>query len=251
MKRYLAELIGTFVLVFGGCGAAVLAGDKIGFAGVAFAFGFSLLAMVYAIGPVSGCHINPAVTLGLLLSGKFEAKYAPGYIVAQIAGGIIAAGVLLIVAGGTTAGYDPSAAGFAANGYGAHSPGGYNLIAAFVAETIGLAAARWPTLWLGLYTSDPTVLDSGSAYLRTVGPCFGFYGLGYALYCAGQGTGRMEWPVTGALVRAGIAIAGGALVLRFDQGLNCIFLAAACAMVVFGCLSLPGLVLQIGYSPRA
>jgi len=136
MKRYLAELIGTFVLVFGGCGAAVLAGDKIGFAGVAFAFGFSLLAMVYAIGPVSGCHINPAVTLGLLLSGKFEAKYVAGYVVAQIAGGIIAAGVLLIVAGGTTAGYDPSAVGFAANGYGAHSPGGYNLIAAFVAEVV-------------------------------------------------------------------------------------------------------------------
>src|SRR5258708_38428048 len=124
MKRYLAELIGTFVLVFGGCGAAVLAGDKIGFAGVAFAFGFSLLAMVYAIGPVSGCHINPAVTLGLLLSGKFEAKYAPGYIVAQIAGGIIAAGVLLIVAGGTSAGYVPSATGFAANGEGADSPVG-------------------------------------------------------------------------------------------------------------------------------
>lgn len=136
MKRYLAELIGTFVLVFGGCGAAVLAGGKIGFAGVAFAFGFSLLAMVYAIGPVSGCHINPAVTLGLLLSGKFEAKYAPGYIVAQVVGGIIAAGVLLIIAGGTSGGYDPSAAGFAANGYGAHSPGGYNLMAAFVAEVV-------------------------------------------------------------------------------------------------------------------
>jgi aquaporin Z len=136
MKRYLAELIGTFVLVFGGCGAAVLAGGKIGFAGVAFAFGFSLLAMVYAIGPVSGCHINPAVTLGLLLSGKFEAKYVPGYVIAQIVGAIVAAGVLLIVAGGTTGGYDPSAAGFAANGYGAHSPGGYNLMAAFVAEVV-------------------------------------------------------------------------------------------------------------------
>jgi aquaporin Z len=136
MKRYLAELIGTFVLVFGGCGAAVLAGGKIGFAGVAFAFGFSLLAMVYAIGPVSGCHINPAVTLGLLLSGKFEAKYVPGYVTAQIVGAIVAAGVLLIVAGGTTGGYDPSAAGFAANGYGAHSPGGYNLMAAFVAEVV-------------------------------------------------------------------------------------------------------------------
>ena len=136
MKRYLAELIGTFGLVFGGCGAAVLAGGKIGFVGVAFAFGFSLLAMVYAIGPVSGCHINPAVTLGLLLSGKFEAKYAPGYVVAQIVGGIAAASVLLIVAGGASAGYDPSASGFAANGFGAHSPGGYNLIAAFVAEVV-------------------------------------------------------------------------------------------------------------------
>ena len=111
MKRYLAELIGTFVLVFGGCCAAVLAGGKIGFAGVAFAFGFSLLAMVYAIGPVSGCHINPAVTLGLLLSGKFEAKYAPGYVIAQILGGIVAAGLLLIVAGGTSAGVRPIGGG--------------------------------------------------------------------------------------------------------------------------------------------
>ncbi len=136
MKKYAAELIGTFVLVFGGCGAAVLAGDKIGFAGVAFAFGFSLLAMVYAIGPISGCHINPAVTLGLLLAGKFELKYVPGYVIAQIAGAILAAGVLLIVAGGTSAGYDPSVAGFAANGYGAHSPGGYNLAAAFTAEVV-------------------------------------------------------------------------------------------------------------------
>jgi aquaporin Z len=136
IKRYLAELIGTFVLVFGGCGAAVLAGSKIGFAGVALAFGFSLLAMVYAIGSISGCHINPAVTLGLLLSRKFEARYVPGYIIAQILGGIIAAGVLLIVAGGTTAGYDPSVAGFAANGYGIHSPGGYGLMAGFVSEIV-------------------------------------------------------------------------------------------------------------------
>ncbi len=136
MKRYAAELIGTFVLVFGGCGAAVLAGSHIGFEGVAFAFGFSLLVMAYAIGPISGCHINPAVTFGLLLSGKFEAKHVPGYVIAQIAGAIIAGGVLLIIAGGTSAGYDPSTAGFAANGYGAHSPGGYNLTAAFVAEVV-------------------------------------------------------------------------------------------------------------------
>jgi len=136
MKRYTAELIGTFVLVFGGCGAAVLAGSKIGFAGVAFAFGFSLLAMVYAIGPISGCHINPAVTVGLLLSRKFEPRHAADYIVAQIAGAIITAGVLLIVARGASAGYDPSIAGFAANGYAAHSPGGYNLLAAFVVEVV-------------------------------------------------------------------------------------------------------------------
>jgi aquaporin Z len=136
MKRYVAELIGTFVLVFGGCGAAVLAGSHIGFAGVAFAFGFSLLVMTYAIGPTSGCHINPAVTFGLLLSGKFEAKDVPGYIIAQIVGAIIAAGVLLIIAGGTSGGYNPSVSGFAANGYGVHSPGGYDLTAAFVAEVV-------------------------------------------------------------------------------------------------------------------
>jgi aquaporin Z len=92
--------------------------------------------MAYTIGPISGCHINPAVTFGLLLSGKFEAKDVPGYVIAQIAGAIFAAGVLLIIAGGTSTGYDPSTAGFAANGYGAHSPGGYNLTAAFVAEVV-------------------------------------------------------------------------------------------------------------------
>jgi aquaporin Z len=102
-------------------------------AGVAFAFGFLLLVMAYA-GPISGCHINPTVTIGLLLSGKFEAKHVPGYVIAQIAGAIIAGGVLLTIAGGTSAAYDPSTAGFAANGYGAHSPGGYNVTAAFVTE---------------------------------------------------------------------------------------------------------------------
>ncbi len=136
IKRYLAEMIGTFVLVFGGCGAAVLAGSKIGFAGIALAFGFSLLAMVYAIGSISGCHVNPAVTVGLLLTGKFEAKNVPGYIMAQVIGAIIAASVLFVVARGTASGYDPAVAGFAANGYGAHSPGGYDLTAAFVTEVV-------------------------------------------------------------------------------------------------------------------
>src|SRR5689334_23999234 len=117
MKRYLAEFIGTFVLVFGGCGSAVLAGDKIGYAGIALAFGLSLLAMVYAIGPISGCHINPAVTFGFLLSKRMPASQAVGYWIAQIIGGIIASGVVLFIATGAPGGSLASLAG-AANGYG-------------------------------------------------------------------------------------------------------------------------------------
>src|SRR5256714_3077521 len=123
MNRILAELVGTFVLVVGGCGAAVLAGDKIGFLGVSFAFGLSLLAMVYTIGPISGCHINPAVTLGLLLTKKFELRDAGGYVGAQIIGAILGAAVILLVAGGVPGGYDPAVKGLAANGYDVHSPG--------------------------------------------------------------------------------------------------------------------------------
>ncbi len=136
MKKYLAEFIGTFVLVFGGCGTAVLAGDHVGYLGVALAFGLSLLAMAYAIGPISGCHINPAVTLGLLVSGKIDSKDVPGYIIAQILGGIFAAGILLIIVKGLEGGYNPSVAGFAANGYGEHSPGKFNMSSAFVAEAV-------------------------------------------------------------------------------------------------------------------
>jgi aquaporin Z len=136
MNRYFAEVIGTFVLVFGGCGTAVLAGDKVGFLGVSFAFGLSLLAMVYAIGPISGCHLNPAVTLGLFLSGKFEGRLVPGYMIAQIIGAILAAALLLAIVSGTPNGYVPSVAGFAANGFGEHSPGHYGLLAAFLAEVI-------------------------------------------------------------------------------------------------------------------
>ena len=136
MNRYVAEAVGTFVLVFASCGSAVLAGDKIGFLGVSLAFGLSLLAMVYAIGPVSGCHINPAVTVGILLSKKMESRYAAGYIAAQVAGAVAAAALLLLIAKGAPVGYDSSVAGFAANGYGAHSPGGYSLLSAFAAEVV-------------------------------------------------------------------------------------------------------------------
>lgn len=136
MNRYVAELVGTFVLVFASCGSAVLAGEEIGFLGVSLAFGLSLLAMVYTIGPISGCHINPAVTVGILITKKMDAKYAPGYIVAQIVGAILAAAILLLIVKGTPSGYDPSVAGFAANGYGDHSPGRYNLLSALVTEIV-------------------------------------------------------------------------------------------------------------------
>ncbi|MGO8920196.1 MAG: aquaporin Z [Stellaceae bacterium] len=134
-RKCLAEAVGTFVLVFGGCGSAVLAADHIGYLGVSLAFGLSLLAMVYAIGPISGCHVNPAVTLGLLLCGKIDGRTSAGYVVAQIVGAILAATVLLLIATGAGS-YDPVATGFASNGYGPRSPGGYGLQAAFIAEVV-------------------------------------------------------------------------------------------------------------------
>src|SRR5689334_18088483 len=135
-RRGAAEAIGTFVLVFGGVGSAVIAGAKIGNLGVAFAFGLSLLAMAYAIGPVSGCHINPAVTLGLLVSKRIAVQEAVRYWAAQVLGAIIAAGVLLAIVSARKAGYDTSIEGLGANGYGDHSPGGYPWGAAFLAEAI-------------------------------------------------------------------------------------------------------------------
>jgi aquaporin Z len=136
MKKYIAELIGTFVLVFGGCGTAVLAGDHVGYLGVALAFGLTLLTMAYAIGPVSGCHINPAVTIGLWISKKIESKDVPGYVIAQILGGILAAAILLVILKGMPGGYDPATAGFAANGYGDHSPGKFGMTSAFLVEVV-------------------------------------------------------------------------------------------------------------------
>ncbi|MBE8715581.1 aquaporin Z [Cellvibrio polysaccharolyticus] len=138
MNKYIAELIGTFWLVFGGCGSAVLAAGfpelGIGFVGVSLAFGLTVLTMAYAIGHISGCHLNPAVSIGLWAGGRFPAAQLLPYILAQVVGGIFAGAVLYLIATGK-AGFDVSA-GFASNGYGEHSPGGYSLTAALVAEIV-------------------------------------------------------------------------------------------------------------------
>jgi aquaporin Z len=135
-RRAAAEFVGTFVLVLGGVGAAVIAGPEIGFLGVAFAFGLSLLAMAYAVGPISGCHINPAVTLGILVRGKIDIGEAARYWFAQILGAIAAAGILLAIVAAKKGGYDAEVEGFGANGYGAHSPGGYPLGAVAAVEVL-------------------------------------------------------------------------------------------------------------------
>ena len=138
MKKYGAEFFGTFWLVLGGCGSAVLAAAfpnlGIGLLGVALAFGLTVLTMVYAIGHISGCHLNPAVSVGLWAGGRFRANQLLPYIVAQVLGAIVAGGVLYIIASGKV-GFNVSA-GFASNGYGAHSPGGYSLLAALVTEVV-------------------------------------------------------------------------------------------------------------------
>lgn len=138
MNKYFAEFVGTFWLVLGGCGSAVLAAAfpeiGIGFLGVSLAFGLTVLTMAYAIGHISGCHLNPAVSIGLWAGGRFPAKELAPYIIAQVIGGIVAGGVLYLIATGK-AGFDV-AGGFASNGYGEHSPGGYSMQAALITEVV-------------------------------------------------------------------------------------------------------------------
>jgi aquaporin Z len=138
MKKYAAEFVGTFWLVLGGCGSAVLAAAfpnlGIGFLGVALAFGLTLMTMAFAIGHISGCHLNPAVSIGLWAGRRLPGNQLLPYIVAQVLGAVVAGGVLFLIASGK-AGFDVSA-GFAANGYGAHSPGGYSLLAALLTEVV-------------------------------------------------------------------------------------------------------------------
>lgn len=154
-RRLAAEAIGTFWLVLGGCGAAVLAAGTavpgtIGMAGVALAFGLTVFTMAFAVGFISGGHFNPAVSLGLAVAGRFPARDLPGYVAAQLVGGILASAALAALASGMP-GFDLVASGFAANGYGAHSPGGYSAGTAFLAEAI--LTAGFLTVILG--ATDP------------------------------------------------------------------------------------------------
>ncbi|APP05266.1 MULTISPECIES: aquaporin Z [Vibrio] len=139
MNKYMAEVFGTFWLVLGGCGSAVLAAGfpdiGIGLLGVSLAFGLTVLTMAFAIGHISGCHLNPAVTVGLWAGGRFDTKDVIPYIIAQVIGGVIAGGVLYVIATGQ-AGFDLVGSGFASNGYGEHSPGQYSMVAALVTEVV-------------------------------------------------------------------------------------------------------------------
>ncbi|HGF3677334.1 TPA: aquaporin Z [Vibrio parahaemolyticus] len=139
MNKYLAEAFGTFWLVLGGCGSAVLAAGfpdvGIGLLGVALAFGLTVLTMAFAIGHISGCHLNPAVTVGLWAGGRFDTKDVAPYIIAQVIVGLIAGGILYVIATGQ-AGFDVVGSGFATNGYGEHSPGQYSMLAALVSEIV-------------------------------------------------------------------------------------------------------------------
>jgi len=137
MKKFIAEFIGTLWLVLGGCGSAVLAAGfpemGIGFVGVSLAFGLTVVTMAYAIGHISGCHLNPAVTIGVWIGGRFEGKDVFPYIIAQVMGGIVGAAILFLIASGKS---DFVLGGFASNGYGEHSPGGYGMTSALIIEVV-------------------------------------------------------------------------------------------------------------------
>ncbi|MFO1401691.1 MAG: aquaporin Z [Steroidobacteraceae bacterium] len=226
MDKYAAEFIGTFWLVLGGCGSAVLAAAfpnvGIGLAGVSLAFGLTVLTMAYAIGHVSGCHLNPAVSVGLWAGGRFPARELLPYIIAQVAGAIVAGGVLYLIASGK-AGFDVGA-GFASNGYGEHSPGGYSLQAALTCEVVmtalflvvilGATDARAPAgfapIAIGLcltlihLVSIPVTNTSVNPARST----------GVALYVGGWATAQLWafWvaPIAGALLGAGLyRVVGG------------------------------------------
>ncbi len=160
MKKYFAELVGTFILVLFGCGTAVVAGDKVGILGIAFAFGLALIGAAYGIGSISGCHINPAVSLGVFVAGRMSLKDMLGYWIGQFLGGILAAWVLYLIVSGVAGGYNLSASGLGQDGWGPGYQGGYSLQSAllfefvatliFVIVILGSTQAKAPSGFAGL-----------------------------------------------------------------------------------------------------
>ncbi|MBL9086507.1 MAG: aquaporin Z [Planctomycetia bacterium] len=135
-RKWIAEALGTAWLVIGGCGTAVLAGGAVGLLGISLAFGLTVVTMAYTLGPVSGCHLNPAVTVGLAAAGRFPKQDVLGYVIAQVAGAVLGALVVLLIAKGGPNGYDAAASGLAANGFDKHSPRGFGLVAVLVTEAV-------------------------------------------------------------------------------------------------------------------
>jgi aquaporin Z len=214
-KEYLAEFVGTFVLVLGGVGCAVLAGAHVGQVGIAFAFGLALLAMCYAIGPISGCHINPAVTFALMLRGKIAPRKASLYMAAQVCGAVLAAGIVLLIAKGGAGGYQASVGGLGANGYGAHSPGGFGGGAAFICEVLmtallcftvlGATDPKSPAGFAGLpiglvltliHLVSIPVTNTSVNPARSIGP---------ALFVGGWAIGQLWMFIVAPLIGAGLA----------------------------------------------
>lgn len=237
MKKYAAELVGTFVLVFAGIGSAVFAGSHIGFAGVSLAFGLALLVMCYTIGPISGCHINPAVTLGILLAKKIGVKDAVGYVIAQIIGGIIAAAVVLAIAHGLPNGYDASVSGLAANGYGLHSPDQYSMGAGFLAEVV--------------LTAFLVIVVLGSTDIKAP---VGFAGVAIGLVLTL--TNLVAIPITNASINPARSIApavfvGGWALQQLWLFIVAPLVGAVLAAVVYQSIRLPDVVISVPKAERA
>jgi aquaporin Z len=222
--KYAAELFGTLMLVFCGLGTAVLAGSKVGLVGISFAFGLTLVAMIYTIGPISGCHINPAVTLGALLSKRIKAGEAIIYMVVQVIGAIIGAALVLAIAKGIPGGYDPAATGFGANGYGLHSPGQYNLTAAFLTEALftmllvvtvlGATSQKAPSGFAGLAIGLALTVTNLASIPITNASINPARSIGPAVFVGGWAVSQL-WlfivaPLVGGALAAGIyAVLGG------------------------------------------
>jgi len=220
MKRYVAELIGTFVLVFGGLGAALFEGSKIGYLGISLAFGVALLAMVYAIGPVSGCHINPAVTLGAAIAGRMRWSDVVGYWIAQSVGAVAACGALVLIFQSGISGAGSASMVGLANGFGDHSPSGaaagFGLVAAFAVEAIttfvlvftvlGATAARAPAGFAGIAIGFALALGNLVAIPITNASINPARSIGPAVYAQGWALGQL-WlfvaaPFVGAIIAA-------------------------------------------------